>query len=115
VAFDCTDELEGHVATYRRNRDLLLNALPRLGLGRIAPPDGAFYIYADVSHLTDDSLAFCTELLEDTGVATAPGIDFDPVYGRGFIRFSFAVSTAEVEEALARIAPWFAARENRTG
>ena len=115
VAFDCTEELEGHVATYRRNRDLLLDALPGLGLGRIAPPDGAFYIYADVSHLTDDSLAFCGQLLEDTGVATAPGIDFDPVNGRGFIRFSFAVSTAEVEEALARMAPWFAAREERTG
>lgn len=115
VAFDCTEELEEHVATYRRNRDLLLDALPRLGLGRIAPPDGAFYIYADVRHHTNDSLAFCTQLLEETGVATAPGIDFDPVDGRGFMRFSFAVSTAEVEEALARIAPWFAARSNRAG
>lgn len=115
VAFDCTDELEAHVATYRRNRDLLLEALPGLGLGRIAPPDGAFYIYADVGHLTDDSLAFCGQLLEDTGVATAPGIDFDPVRGRGFMRFSFAVSTAEVEEALARMAPWFAARKERAG
>ncbi len=115
VAFDCTEELDGHVATYQRNRDLLLDALPGLGLAHIAPPDGAFYIYADVSHLTDDSLAFCTELLEDTGVATAPGIDFDPVHGRGFIRFSFAVSTAEVEDALALITPWFAARKNRTG
>lgn len=113
VAFDCAQELEGHIATYRRNRHLLLDALPRLGLGRIAPPDGAFYIYADVRHLTDDSLSFCAALLEDTGVATAPGIDFDPVDGRGFMRISFAVSTAEVEDALARMTPWFAARMNK--
>jgi aspartate/methionine/tyrosine aminotransferase len=113
VAFDCTDELEGHIATYRRNRALMLEAMPRLGLDRIAPPDGAFYIYADIRHLTDDSLAFCAELLEATGVATAPGIDFDPVAGRGFMRFSFAVSTAEVEDAIARMTPWFAARTNR--
>ena len=112
VAFDCTDELEGHLATYRANRALMLDALPALGLDRIAPPDGAFYIYADIGHLTDDSLAFCAQLLEDTGVATAPGIDFDPVHGRGFMRFSFAVSTAEVQEAIARITPWFAARRS---
>jgi aspartate/methionine/tyrosine aminotransferase len=110
AAFDCRDELEGHVATYARNRALLLDALPAMGLRRIAPPDGAFYIYADVSHLTRDSLAFCERLLRDTGVATAPGIDFDPVDGRHFMRFSFAVSTDRVEDAIARMAPWFAAR-----
>jgi len=110
VAMDCLDELEGHVAVYRANRALLLDALPALGLASIAPPDGAFYIYADIGHLTDDSLAFCEALLRDTGVATAPGVDFDPVDGRRFIRFSFAVSTSEVEEALRRIIPWFAAR-----
>jgi aspartate/methionine/tyrosine aminotransferase len=110
AAMDCREELEGHVAVYRRNRGLLLDALPRLGLGAIAPPDGAFYIYANVGHLTDDSLAFCKSLLIDTGVATAPGVDFDPVDGRHFIRLSFAVSTPEVEEALRRLAPWFAAR-----
>ncbi|MBW8858897.1 MAG: aminotransferase class I/II-fold pyridoxal phosphate-dependent enzyme [Caulobacter sp.] len=110
VAMDCLDELEGHVAVYRANRALLLDALPALGLASIAPPDGAFYIYADIGHLTDDSLAFCEVLLRDTGVATAPGVDFDPVDGRRFIRFSFAVSTPEVEEALRRITPWFAAR-----
>jgi aspartate/methionine/tyrosine aminotransferase len=107
VAMDCRDELEGHVATYRRNRELLLEALPALGLQKIAPPDGAFYIYADVGQLTDDSLAFCKELLRDTGVATAPGIDFDPVDGHRFIRMSFAVSTAEIEEAIRRMIPWF--------
>jgi aspartate/methionine/tyrosine aminotransferase len=114
VAMDCRDELEGHVETYRRNRELLLEALPALGLQKIAPPDGAFYIYADVGALTDDSLAFCKELLSDTGVATAPGIDFDPVDGRRFIRMSFAVSTPEVEEAIRRLVPWFAARRSKS-
>jgi aspartate/methionine/tyrosine aminotransferase len=107
---DCAVELEGHVETYRTNRALLLQALPALGLGSIAPPDGAFYLYADVGHLTDDSLAFCERLLRDTGVAAAPGVDFDPVDGRRFIRFSFAVSTAEVREAIERLTPWFAAQ-----
>ena len=113
AAFDCTDELEGHVASYRRNRQLLLDALPALGLARIAPPDGAFYIYADISHLTNDSLGFCQRLLRDTGVATAPGIDFDPVDGHRFIRFSFAVSTDRVEDAIARMVPWFQAQPRR--
>ncbi|HEY0043977.1 MAG TPA: aminotransferase class I/II-fold pyridoxal phosphate-dependent enzyme [Allosphingosinicella sp.] len=113
IAMDCTPELDANVAVYRRNRELLLRALPFLGLTSFAPPDGAFYIYVDVRHLTDDSLAFCTQLLRDTGVATAPGIDFDPVDGRHFMRFSFAVSTAEVEEAIRRMRPWFAARPRR--
>ena len=90
-----------------RNRQLLLDALPRLGLASIAPPDGAFYVYADIGHLTDDSLGFCTALLRDTGVATAPRVDFDPVDGHRFIRISFAVSTPEVQEALRRLEPWF--------
>ncbi len=111
VALDCRDELEGYVATYARNRQLLLEALPRLGLNNIAPPDGAFYIYANVGHLTDDSLEFCKTLLRDTGVATAPGIDFDPVDGRRHMRISFAVSTAETEEAIQRMTPWFARRQ----
>ncbi len=110
AAMDCRDELEGHVEVYRRNRALLLEALPALGLREIAPPDGAFYIYASVAHLTDDSLAFCQELLRDTGVATASGVDFDPVEGRRFIRLSFAVSTPEIEEALRRLTPWFTAK-----
>lgn len=110
IAFECRDELEGHLHTYARNRALLLDALPAMGLRRIAPPDGAFYIYADVGHLTDDSLAFCARLLEDTGVATAPGVDFDPVDGHRFIRISFAVSTDRVERAIALMTPWFAAQ-----
>ncbi len=110
AAMDAVGELEGHLDTYRRNRARLLDALPRLGLTSFAPPDGAFYIWADVGALTGDSLAFCTRLLEDTGVATAPGIDFDPVDGGRFMRFSFAVSTREVDEAVQRLEPWFAAR-----
>ncbi len=110
IAFECRDELEGHIETYTRNRDHLLQALPQMGLRRIAPPDGAFYIYADVGHLTDDSLSFCEALLHDTGVAVAPGLDFDPVDGNGFIRFSFAVSTDLIAEAVRRIKPWFAAK-----
>jgi aspartate/methionine/tyrosine aminotransferase len=107
VAMDAREELDGNLATYRANRELLLQALPALSLRRIAPPDGAFYIYADVGGLTNDSLAFCEQLLRDTGVATAPGIDFDPADGHRFMRFSFAVSTPEVEEALRRLTPWF--------
>ncbi len=110
VAMDCTPELEANLKTYARNRELLLEAMPALGLARIAPPDGAFYIYADVSDYTDDALEFCQQLLQDTGVATAPGIDFDPVEGHHFIRISFAVSTPLIEEAIRRIIPWFAAR-----
>lgn len=110
VALDCREELEGHVAAYARNRQLLLEALPRLGLLNIAPPDGAFYIYADVGHLTNDSLEFCLSMLRDCGVATAPGIDFDPVAGHRHVRMSFAVSTAEVEMAIERITPWFEKR-----
>jgi aspartate/methionine/tyrosine aminotransferase len=108
VALDSDAELQTHVAVYARNRALLLDALPALGLDDIAPPDGAFYIYADVRRFTDNSLAFCEAILRNTGVATAPGIDFDPVEGRHFMRFSFAVATAEVEDAIARLRPWLA-------
>jgi aspartate/methionine/tyrosine aminotransferase len=110
VALDSRDELDAHVAVYAENRRLLLDALPALGLNAIAPPDGAFYLYADVRHLTDDSLAFCETLLRETGVATAPGIDFDPVEGHHFIRISFAVSTAQTRDAIVRLLPWFTAR-----
>ena len=110
IAMGCAAELDGHVATYRANRALMLNALPRFGLTQVAPPDGAFYLYADIGHLTHDSFGFCHELLVDTGVVTAPGIDFDPVEGHHFIRFSFAVSTPLMEEAIARMTPWFASR-----
>ncbi|OYQ27104.1 aminotransferase [Sandarakinorhabdus cyanobacteriorum] len=113
VAMDCVDELEAHIARYARNRDLMLAALPAMGLTQIAPPDGAFYIWADVRHLTDDVMDFARQLLLDTGVATAPGIDFDPVDGGHFLRFSFAVDTPLVEDAIARMIPWFQARNRR--
>lgn len=106
AAFDCRDELEGHIHTYACNHEFLLRTLPQMGLRRIAPPDGAFYIYADVGHLTNDSLSSCEALLHDTGVAVAPGLDFDPVDGNSFVRFSFAVSTELVEEAIRRMEPW---------
>jgi aspartate/methionine/tyrosine aminotransferase len=107
AAMDEIDELDSHLETYRANRTLMLDALPRLGLTKIAPPDGAFYIYADISDVSDDSRAFCFKLLEETGVATAPGVDFDPVDGHRFMRFSFAVTTPQVKDALERLVPWF--------
>jgi aspartate/methionine/tyrosine aminotransferase len=115
VAMDQHEVLEGHIETYARNRVMMLEALPALGLKSIAPPDGAFYIWADIGHLTEDSVTFCEALLRDTGVATAPGVDFDPVDGHRFMRFSFAVSTVEVKEALRRMTPWFAGRAAQAG
>lgn len=108
AALEADEELQGHVAVYRANRELLLERLPKIGIDRIAPPDGAFYIYADISHLTNDSLEFCRRLVRETGVALAPGVDFDPVEGNRFLRFSFAVSTPLVEEALNRLENWLA-------
>ena len=99
-------ECDGHVARYATNRAILLDGLPRLGIDRLAPADGAFYVYADVGHLTDDSMAFCHRLLADTGVASAPGIDFDTRAGNRFVRFSFAGAPAEMSEALDRIGTW---------
>ncbi len=99
-------ECDAHVARYAENRRLLLEGLPRLGIDRLAPADGAFYVYADVSHLTDDSMAFCQRLLAETGVATAPGIDFDTEVGNRFVRMSFAGHPAEMSEALVRIGDW---------
>ena len=102
-------EADGHVERYARNRRLLLDGLPRIGLDRLAPADGAFYVYADVAHLTDDTLAFGRRMLAETGVAVAPGIDFDPIDGHTWIRLSFAGATAEVEEGLDRLGRWFGA------
>jgi aspartate/methionine/tyrosine aminotransferase len=100
------DECDRHVARYAENRRLLLEGLPRLGIDRLAPADGAFYVYADVGHLTDDSMAFCHRLLAETGIATAPGIDFDTLVGNRFVRMSFANTPADVAEALDRLAAW---------
>jgi aspartate/methionine/tyrosine aminotransferase len=108
AAFDDMPELVETVAQYASNRDRLLAELPRLGMRGIAPPDGAFYLYADVGHLTDDSLAFCRRLVDETGVAIAPGIDFDPIHGHRHVRLSFAITGDEVERALALLGPWLA-------
>ena len=96
-------ELDGHVARYADNRRILLDGLPKIGITELAPADGAFYVYADVGHLTTDTMAFCRELLDRTGVAIAPGIDFDTVDGPRFVRFSFAGHGHEIEEALERL------------
>jgi aspartate/methionine/tyrosine aminotransferase len=110
AAMDCTEELEGNMAVYRANRALMLDGLPKAGFDRIAPPDGAFYVYADVRHLTDDSRALAAEILDKAGVAVTPGLDFDPARGAGTLRFSYARSTADIEEGLARLAAFMAAR-----
>ncbi|WP_084521165.1 pyridoxal phosphate-dependent aminotransferase [Nocardia uniformis] len=96
-------ELDGHVQRYTANRQLLLRGLPKIGITELAPADGAFYAYADIAHLTDDSVAWCSEVLNRTGVALAPGIDFDTHNGRHTVRFSFAGATADIEEALVRL------------
>lgn len=96
-------ELDGHVLRYADNRRLLLEELPRLGLSRLAPADGAFYVYADVAHLTTDSLAWTHDLLVRTGVALAPGVDFDTVHGGSSVRFAFAGSGEVLKRALDRL------------
>lgn len=99
-------EAEGLLAHYADNRQLLLDGLRGIGIDRLAPTDGAFYVYADVSEFTTDSLSFCSKLLADTGVAIAPGIDFDTVRGGSYVRLSFAGPTSDIEEAVRRIASW---------
>ena len=110
AALDCVEELEANRAVYAENRRLMLEGLPRAGFTRIAPPDGAFYIYADVSDLTDDSLALSGELLREAGVAVTPGLDFDPVRGARTLRFSYARATADIVEGLARLQSYMAQR-----
>jgi len=113
-------ELDGHVSRYAVNRDLLLRRLPELGIDRLAPPDGAFYLYLDVSHLTDDSTRWCREVLDATGVALTPGVDFAPplsggdpaLDGRGFVRICFAGTTEDMDEAMNRLAEY---HRNSTG
>ncbi|WP_096700964.1 aminotransferase class I/II-fold pyridoxal phosphate-dependent enzyme [Magnetospirillum sp. 15-1] len=106
TVFDCIDELEARVAAYRANRDILLAELPGAGFDRLAPSDGAFYLYADVSELTNDSAEFCARMLAETGVACTPGIDFDPLEGTRTLRFSYAGSAAHMAEAAKRLKAW---------
>ncbi|KJC35421.1 1-aminocyclopropane-1-carboxylate deaminase [Bradyrhizobium sp. LTSP885] len=106
AAFDGRDEMEAIKRGYRENRRILIEGLPKAGLTKFLPADGAFYLYADVSDFTADSFAFASQMLEKTHVAATPGVDFDPIHGRAFIRFSYARSAAEMQEAVARIAHW---------
>lgn len=108
AAFDAYDELDANVARYRANRDLLLDALPAIGIDEIAPPDGAFYVYAEVSRWTDDSLSWAARMLAETGVAVAPGIDFDPVDGGKFIRMCFAGDGTGLKSAVEIMGEWLA-------
>ena len=110
AALDSGDELQANLEVYRANRALMIDGLAAAGFDRIAPPDGAFYVYADVSRWTDDSLAFAAEILEEAGVAVTPGLDFDPGRGGRFLRFSYARSTEDIEEGLARLARFMAKR-----
>jgi aspartate/methionine/tyrosine aminotransferase len=106
AVFDCRTELEANVRRYAENRTLLLRLLPRAGFDRLAPADGAFYIYADVSQLTNDSEEFCRRMLAETGVAATPGVDFDAARGHQFVRFSFAGSTPDIAAAADRLIAW---------
>lgn len=110
AALESIDTLEAHRSLYARNRALMLEGLPKAGFDRFAPPDGAFYIYADVSALTDDSRALAAEILEQAGVAVTPGLDFDPVRGHTTLRFSYARSPEDIAEGLARLAAFMARR-----
>ena len=110
AALDCIDEAEANLAVYAENRRLMLEELPKAGFTKIAPPEGAFYVYADVSDLTQDSLAFAAEILDKAGVAVTPGLDFDPDRGATTLRFSYARSTEDVAEGLRRLAAFMAAR-----
>ncbi|MEW9918654.1 pyridoxal phosphate-dependent aminotransferase [Marimonas sp. MJW-29] len=103
AAMDCEDELQANMDVYRANRQLMIDGLADAGFASFAPPDGAFYVYADVSDLTDDSRAFAAEILQKARVAVTPGLDFDPVRGGGTIRFSYARSTADIVEGLRRL------------
>jgi len=109
AALDAGEELDANLAVYAANRALLLEGLPKAGFTRIAPPDGAFYIYADVSDMTDDSQALAARILAEAGVAVTPGLDFDPRHGAGTLRFSYAGSTADMAEGLRRLEAWAAA------
>ena len=106
AAFECTVELDENLARYRRNRELLLRDLPAVGLDRLAPADGAFYLWADVTALTNDSVAFCARLLAEAGIAATPGVDFDGARGRGFLRLSYCGPEAAMAEVPDRLRRW---------
>lgn len=103
AAFECRDELDSHLDVYAANRDVLMAGLAAAGLTKYAPPDGAFYVYVDVSDYTDDARAFSAQILAEAGVAVTPGLDFDPVEGHKWLRLSYARSTADITEGVARL------------
>ncbi len=105
-AFDSVEELEAIRLDYARNRTLLLDALPAMGIDKFAPPDGAFYLYADVSRFTDNSVSWCRRMLNEIGVAITPGIDFDAGNGSRFVRLSYAESERSVADGIKRIRTW---------
>jgi aspartate/methionine/tyrosine aminotransferase len=105
-AFDGLDELEANKRVYAENRALLLGELPKAGLERIVPADGAFYLYVDVGDFTSDSVAFTKEMLDETGVAATPGVDFDAERGSHYVRFCYAGTTADMAEAARRLGAW---------
>ena len=111
AAMDCEEELQANLAVYAENRRLMLEGLPAAGFTDIAPPDGAFYVYADVSAHTNDSRAFAAEILDQAGVAVTPGLDFDPIRGATTLRFSYARSTEDIREGLARLKRFMAQRQ----
>ena len=110
AAMECHDELQQNIEVYAANRSLMLEGLPKAGFGHIAPPDGGFYVYADVSAHTQDSRAFASEILEHAGVAVTPGLDFDPIRGNTTLRFSYARSTEDIAEGLDRLTKFMKAR-----
>jgi aspartate/methionine/tyrosine aminotransferase len=112
-AFDSIDELEANRRVYAENRALLLDEFPKAGLGRMAPADGAFYLYVDVSEFTDDSLAFTKDMLAEIGIAATPGIDFDAERGQHYVRFCYAGTTADMAEAARRLKGWSRLRPQR--
>ncbi len=110
AAMEAGTELQANMDVYRANRTLMLEGLTAAGFTDIAPPDGAFYVYADVRRFTEDSRVFCAEILEEAGVAVTPGLDFDPARGKGTVRFSYARSTEDIAEGLARLQRFMHAR-----
>ena len=109
-SMDCEPELEQNISVYTANRQLMIDGLKAAGLTKFAPPDGAFYVYVDVSEYTEDALAFAREILDQAGVAVTPGLDFDPVRGHHWLRFSYARSTADITEGLSRLANFMQGR-----
>jgi aspartate/methionine/tyrosine aminotransferase len=105
-AFDGAAEMEGVRAQYARNREILMDGLPQIGLGRFMPVDGAFYVYIDVSALTNDSMDFCKRAIRDAGVAITPGLDFDPEEGKRFVRLSFAGTEQDMRDAVSKLGAW---------